>query len=234
MEETKVKEVAVAMCAADMLLGEEPPEVKVIFSFFCLLIFQDKLVPTVTLKGVFYKWIQEHFSFNMIKLSETEISKFSGAVKKLLIYSSDVDVVRLRDDDKDTLAAIKYFFPGVSANNAKSKPLTNDQLLHNGLFLREFGRLWKWAQNEVRTTSVAMAQRAAAKPTRGCDVSREQNENQSKEIDEEISRKSNDSSKYVQAALYELSISKMKQWIELDDNVALRKKRVYCHKLKKC
>ena len=210
----------------------------------------------------------------MVKLTENEISKFSGAVKEMLYKEKDEDTGL----EVDVLLSLRYFFPAIPKPREKSKPLTSDQQLQNVIFNREYNKLWKWCKEETKNRAMETSMRLQKKRKNSNSsiktntaTATESNEKESKENNsnnnndnnnessskqEKDAKTSNDKdnndndnddesnmkqkqsyeglfggsdgitfTKYELIALQELSINRLKLWIEEDEDKKIKNKK---------
>ena len=184
----------------------------------------------------------------MVRVLPSEVAKASGALKEMLNKEKDEET----GEEYDVLLSLKYFFPAVPKPNEKAKPLFPDQLLQNTIFKREFSKLWKWCQEETKNRVMESAMRAQLKRQNSKlsdyeesskeKSTKESNESSTKErkSEENAKAKSNSNAsgsgtfggadgvtfnKYETIALQELSINRLKFWIEEDEDAAIKKKK---------
>ena len=82
----------------------------------------------------------EYHTFNNVQFDESIYNQFSGAVKEF------VDEV----DGHYVLMSLKYSFPAVPKPGETAKPLTTDQKLKNSLYMKEVGKVWASAKEELK------------------------------------------------------------------------------------
>jgi hypothetical protein len=143
------------------------------------------------------------------------------------------------------LLTLKYFFPGVPKPNEKPKPLLPDQVLQNAMFQKEFSKLWRYCRVETKSRVVESAMRAQMK-RRGSNAGseragKEADDKMSAEDHEQDSKSRDDDhigseivfgggdgftfSRFEAVALHELSINRLKFWIEEDEDKEMARKR---------
>lgn len=231
-----IREVGIAICAAEYSLGEA--EVNASKD-------KTKAGANKTLKSAFFKWTTEHHSFSDITLTPAEVAKFTEAVQEQIQDEKDPET----GERKLYFLSLKYFFPGVPKPNEKPKPLLPDQVLQNAMFQREFSKLWRWCRMETKNRVVESAMRAQRKRRGSIDGS--DRERAGKEADEKLSSEEDSKSRsdrhrdhgggdddlvfggadgftfsrYEALALHELSISRLKFWIEEDEDKEMQRKR---------
>ena len=124
------------------------------------------------------KWAMEYHTFNMLILSDEDLSTLSEAVKEFLFSEADLVASSGGDSEdisraskvKNILPSLKYFFPAVPKPNEKPRPLTNDQKNQNVIFMRELKKLWKRAKDELNNRIIeyiAKAMNAAGNASGG-------------------------------------------------------------------
>lgn len=202
-----LKEVAIALCAVDELMSKTSTElienVKEILKDGMDKEDGGKAVSKnlTEKKGPkplsmhWMKWAMEAHSFNMVVLSDADAASLSAAVHEYLDTN---------EDGKKVLPSLKYFFPAVPKKpNEKAKPLTNDQKVQNGLYMKEMKRVWREAKTELR-----------------------------ERVDEYVARKTQQMMKASEAgddlgnlrmkldyqALNEMSLKQMNMWVEEDED----------------
>jgi hypothetical protein len=149
------------------------------------------------MKSYWLKWTMENHGFSNIRLTNEEVSQFSGAVKEYLQY----------EDDVYTLLSLKYFFPAKPKPGEKTKPLGKDQMLQNSLFLRECKAVWRQAKEELREQVLALVTGSLERTSKSRDshsgpgIRREGHLHQS-----EVN------------ALQSIGIKRLKQWVEDDED----------------
>lgn len=188
-----MKEVAIAAAAIDRMIGDDEPGQKE----------QSQTKPKKkTMKSVWQKWTMENHSFSMVQLSDEEVKPFTGAVKENL--QTDENGVQI-------YASLKYNFPGVPKPGEKAKPVTNDQRLLNLIFMKECGKVWRAAKEEMRQRvleAVGVAQQRGMKGHRsGSDYQDQESIVASAE----------------RRCLTKLSIMRLKQWVEDDEDERVKK-----------
>lgn len=142
-----------------------------------------------TMKGTWSKWTMEYHSFSNVSFSREIYDQFSGAVKEF------VDEV----DDMYVLMSLKYAFPATSKPGEPAKPLSPDQKLKNSLFMKEVGKVWAAAKEELRLRVLENISRSESSGKGG--------QGGSTNI-HAIER----------TCLNALSIKRMKQWVEDDED----------------
>jgi len=207
---------------------------------FLLLQDKSKAGANKNLKSSFFKWTTEHHSFSNITITPADMSKFTEGLREQVQDEKDPET----GERKLYLLSLKYFFPGVPKPGEQPKPLLPDQVLQNTMFQKEFSKLWRWCKAETKSRVVESAVRAMRK-RRGSNAS----ERAGKEADEKMSaddregsskaRADNDDepdiifggvdgftfTRYETVALQELSINRLKFWIEEDEDKDLTRKR---------
>jgi hypothetical protein len=143
------------------------------------------------MKATWTKWSMEYHSFSDVTFNKEIYNQFSGAVKEF------VDEV----DGKYVLMSLKYAFPAVSKPGEPAKPLSTDQKLKNSLFLKEVGKVWSAAKEELRLRVLESISRSETSTKGG------RNGKGSTNI-HAIERN----------CLSALSIKRMKQWVEDDED----------------
>lgn len=198
-DESDLRDVAIALCAADHLLeraavGDDAPIDGIQAS---------KSVPRdgpKPLRTYWMRWAMEHHTFNMVELNDDEVSKFSEAVKEYLDTS---------EPGKTILPSLKYFFPAVPKKpNEKVKPLTNDQKLQNNIYLREMKRVWKNAKKELIDRLREYVARREQQSTKGSSSS----------MNSAASR-----ARLETQALNEMSLKQLNTWVEEDEDKAAKR-----------
>jgi hypothetical protein len=145
-----------------------------------------------TMKGTWTKWAMEYHSFSDVTFDLETYNKFSGAVKEF------VDEV----DGMYVLMSLKYAFPAVSKPGDPAKPLSSDQKLKNTLFLREVGKIWASAKEELRLRVLESISRSETSTKGGGGGNRRGASVHAIERN----------------CLNALSIKRMKQWVEDDED----------------
>eukprot|EP01033_Poteriospumella_lacustris_P002248 gene2248-1646_t len=183
-----------------------------------------------SLKAVWTRWAMEFYSLSMLRLTQRDLTTISDAVKEfllseseLLIYSDPEEAAKA-DKEKNILPSLKYFFPAVPKPNEKPRPLTNDQKAQNVIYLRELRKLWKKAEEEMNN-------RVEEYVARGLKASAEL-EGESKEraaktvgrtdLAEDAKRKQSLVKQLESQCLMELSLRRLRDWIEQDEDEKLK------------
>lgn len=142
------------------------------------------------MKSTWTKWTMEYHSFSNVTFDLEIYNQFSGAVKEF------VDEV----DNMYVLMSLKYAFPAVSKPGEPAKPLSSDQKLKNSLFLKEVGKVWVAAKEELRLRVLESISRSETSAKGG--------RNGGGSNIHTIERN----------CLNALSIKRMKQWVEDDED----------------
>lgn len=141
------------------------------------------------MKATWSKWAMEYHSFSNVTFDLEIYNQFSGAVKEFV-------------DEKDgmyVLMSLKYAFPAISKPGEPAKPLSPDQKLKNSLFMKEVGKVWAAAKEELRLRVLESISRSetSTKGGRG---------------------KGSNIHAIEKNCLIALSIKRMKQWVEDDED----------------
>ena len=152
------------------------------------------------MKGTWTKWAMEYHSFSNVSFDLDMYNKFSGAVKEF------VDEV----DDKYVLMSLKYAFPAGAKPGEPSKPLSLDQKLKNSLFMREIAKVWASAKEELRLRVLESISRSETTTKGG--------------------RKGTTNIHAIERnCLNALSIKRMKQWVEDDEDKRVEELKELAH-----
>eukprot|EP01038_Epipyxis_sp_PR26KG_P011939 gene11939-15981_t len=198
VEEESLVEVAISLCAVDRMLGTDDNNSEVGGAPD-----STKKSTKKTMKSIWTKWtIDHHHTFENITLSTEEYDSFSGAVKEYLFED--------RQEKCFKLLSLQYHTPAVPKKpGEKTKPLSNDQKLQNAIYLRECRRCWKRAKEELEDRI-------------GNYLSPNSQEEESKSKSYDANNNNNKGKKSIMVLLNDLSLKRLKGWIEEDEDKKLK------------
>lgn len=186
----------------------------------------------MTMKKMWFRWTNENHTFESVTLSKADQDSFSGAVKEYMDFERD-EMGKPRPDSRCWLPSLKYTFPGVPKPGEKPKPLTNDQKQQNIVFARECRKLWREALSDLRQRVMDGVIKLEKKKMEEREGNRKNSESERK------SKESNDKSsadgpgasgggnttRYETAILNELSLKRLREWVEEDEDKLLERER---------
>ena len=184
------------------------------------------------MKKMWFRWTNENHTFESVTLSKADQDSFSGAVKEYMDFERD-EMGKPRPDSRCWLPSLKYTFPGVPKPGEKPKPLTNDQKQQNIVFTRECRKLWREALSDLRqrvTDGVIKLERKKMEEREG-NRKNSESERKSKESNEKSSADGFTASgggnmtRYEMAALNELSLKRLREWVEEDEDKLLEREK---------
>ena len=246
-EDESLKEVAIAMCAIERVLGDNEPnninapesvseQQPSIVAKSTADQQKKKIDKGKSMKSIWLKWTIESHTFSNIRLSLSEYKAFSGAVKEFLEEEEDEET--RQKTGFFILQSLKYSLPAVPKPGEKAKPLTNDQKLQNAMYLRECRAIWRAAKEEMENRVKEYVERRGRKVVdKERNTKEEEYEKKSKEDSEPPRRKSEAEAsttgsdmtggslrlRLENACLNELSLRRFRDWVEEDEDKALAK-----------
>jgi hypothetical protein len=122
------------------------------------------------------------------------------------------------------LPSLKYFFPAVPKPNEKPKALTSDQKAQNTIYMRELRKVWYTAQSDLENSVVEFV-------AKGLKSHHQQQEGREKEAKSkaaayaspagDIGQHDKIARTYEALCLQELSLKRLRTWIEEDEDKKL-------------
>ena len=94
------------------------------------------------MRNAWFKWTMEFHNFTNLTLSASEVNGLSGGAKENL----DVD----KETGTAVMPSLKYFFQQVPESGQTAKALTSDQKAQNVIFMRECRRTWKESKESLK------------------------------------------------------------------------------------
>lgn len=236
--EESLIEVGVSLCAIDRILGgEESSTPRPATSAnnneqgaTAATVKTESGGSKKSLKSVWTRWAMEYYSLSMLRLTPKDLSTISDAVKEfllseseLLIYSDPEEAAKV-SKEKNILPSLKYFFPAVPKANEKPRPLTNDQKAQNVIYLRELRKLWRKAEEEMNNRVEEYVARALKASSENEQASKERSAKTAGRPDptEESNRKKALVRQLESQCLMELSLRRLRDWIEQDEDEKLK------------
>ncbi len=143
----------------------------------------------------------DHYTFRSINISLEESQIFSRAARELLE----------RDDDNFVILSLKYTYPSDPKPGQIGKQLSNDEKIFNKMFLAECLNIWRKAEEDVKVRvmeAISRADRRRLKGTSGGSTTQPL----------EVVRENAETN-----CLYGLSLRRLKNWVEADEDEAARK-----------
>ncbi|RYH06483.1 hypothetical protein EON65_42810 [archaeon] len=246
MDEKTLIDVGVALCAVDRLCGvddspsgkkDSPTEdygdlLNQMKGKLAKKTTTESASSKKTLKSAWMKWAMEYYTFNMLVLTKVDLASLSDAVKEFLFSEADLvassgagsEEIDRADREKNILPSLKYFFPAVPKPNEKAKPLTADQKAQNVIFMRELRKVWFRAREDLNNAVVEFV----AKGIKAQRSAQEKQEKVSKEgghgggYDMHFN-KDKMSLMLENMCLHDLSLKRLRNWIEEDEDKKLAK-----------
>lgn len=190
------------------------------------------------------KWTMEYHSFSMLILGENDMANISEAVKEFMFSEAELALngggeAGNLSKVKNILPSLKYFFPTIPKPGDKAKPLTKDQKYQNIMYMRELKKSWKKCKDELDNRITEYVAKGM-KTKHGLDydpemdsVQKEQNAKlrygssaYSDPSDDYNAQGGNNArNKLVKQlesqCLYELSMKRLKTWVEEDEDKKL-------------
>eukprot|EP01041_Mallomonas_annulata_P011918 gene11918-24966_t len=208
----KLNEVAITMCAIDRLLGNDDPsgnKKKSDSDRNQEATGDERKKPTITMKNSWLRWVTEHHNFEHVQLSAEDVAPLSGGVKEnLQTIGAGFE-----------LASLRYSFPAIPKTpKDKVKPLTNDQKIQNGFFIRECKRLWRRAKDELRERLLEAITRAEMKKKES-----DQKTGTVRSLGDQEHASARFQIAVERSTLHALSLVRLKGWVEEDEDKALTK-----------
>jgi hypothetical protein len=154
-----------------------------------------------SMKAIWIKWAMDHYTFRSINISLEESQIFSRAARELLE----------RDDDNFVILSLKYTYPSDPKPGQIGKQLSNDEKIFNKMFLAECLNIWRKAEEDVKVRvmeAISRADRRRLKGTSGGSTTQPL----------EVVRENAETN-----CLYGLSLRRLKNWVEADEDEAARK-----------
>lgn len=190
----------------------------------------------MTMKKMWFRWTNENHTFESVTLSKADVDSFSGAVKEYMDMDRD-EMGKAVPGGRCWLPSLKYTLPGAPKPGEKPKPLTNDQKQQNLVFTRECRKLWRQALSDLRQRVTDGVEKLERKKLEEREGSRKdfESERKSKAAGESSAKSYEDgrgnpsnrgvTTKYELAVLNELSLKRLKEWVEEDEDKYLEREK---------
>lgn len=179
---------------------------------------------TKSVKSSWLKWALEHHTFEMVRLADKDVASLTGGALENLKSDSDIAAAsgastEGKSKQPNIAQSLKYFLLDPPKPNEKPKTLSNDQRIMNSVCQREARKLWKKAAEEVEKRVAAFVEQ------RGISVSAASVENETKarssRFEDEFTAMDLKAAKLRvlrSTCLNDLSLKRLKQWIEEDED----------------
>ena len=173
----------------------------------------------------------------MVMLTQDDYNHFSGAVKEYLKklselrnegYAEEAEKISQmvkEGDDPHILPSLKYSFPAVPKPKEKARPLTNDQKQQNAMFMRECKRVWREAQEELRLRVIEAVRRAERAGDATVESERKSKADSARGSAAPTPAEGRSTARFEVAALNDLSLKRLKEWIEIDEDKKAEEER---------
>ena len=190
----------------------------------------------MTMKKMWLKWTNENHTFENVTLSKADQDSFSGAVKEYIDFDRD-EMGKPIAGARGWLPSLKYTFPAVPKPGEKAKPLTNDQKQQNLVFSRECRKLWREALSDLRQRVADGVNQLERKKNGDTESSRKDYESSTKSgASGEMNIKSSHdyganstssatSKKFELAVLNEISLKRLREWVDEDEDRLLDREK---------
>lgn len=158
----------------------------------------------------------------MVRIPDKDVACLTGGALENLKSESDIAAAsgsstEGKSKQPNIAQSLKYFLVDPPKPNEKPKPLTNDQRIMNSICMRECRKLWKKASDEVekRLAAYLEQQETSAAETEGKAKSSQQFQDEFTAMDAKATKRRVLRSTF----LNELSLKRLSQWIEEDEDV---------------
>lgn len=198
------------------------------------------------MRNAWFKWTMEFHNFSNILLSAAEVGSLSGGARENLEIS--------KENGTAMMPSLKYFFQQVPENGQVAKALTSDQKVQNVIFMRECRRAWGESKDMLKEQLKEGKSNNGFVPPKTFDFGDQGGGFQNLDLLAEAEAKRNadkggdakggaaaapaakpadapadgkkmDAGKLEQKVLNKLSLGRMREWIEEDEDRHILKKK---------